>query len=165
MALPSIRNQNIDGAKFSVAETAAALRAVSADIVEQEKLLIKYAKRTYSEKVIIKEICHRIKDFNRGEQWEITAAAELIYEQRARHLYAEPLAKIRKEKQQKKDRRKRTLTDKLKIRMLEIDKLKGQGATWLEIIKWLNVEHRSQFYKEKISVELIRHLYYDFKKQ
>ena len=164
MAQPEQRN-NIDGVKFTVAEAAAALAAVSSDIVEQERLLIKYAKRTLTEKIVMKEIYHRLRNYNKtAEPWVLTAATEMIYDQRGKHLYADQLGKVRDERQQKRDRRKRSLTDKLNARMYEIYKLKNEDVKWSEIIKYLKTEHRGQFYKETITTELIRHLYYEFKK-
>ena len=165
MAQPEQRN-NIDGVKFTGAEAAAALDAVSSDVVEQEKLLIKYAKRTLTEKIVMKEIYHRLRNYNKtAEPWVLTATAEMIYDQRGKHLYAEQLGKVRDERQQKRDRRKRSLTDKLNARMYEISILKENGVSWNEIIKYLKVEHRGQFYKHTITVELIRHLFYDFRKK
>ena len=168
MAQPEqIRTQNVHGVKFSAAEAAASLAAARAD-VEQERLLIKYAKRTLTEKIVIKEIGYRIKDSSRGiaqvQPWEIVAAAELIYEKQGKHLYSDELGKVRDERKRKRDRRKRSLTDKLKARMYEIYKLKNENVKWSEIIRYLKTEHRGQFYKETITIELIRHLFYEFKK-
>lgn len=168
MAQPEqIRTQNVHGVKFSAAEAVASLAAARAD-VEQERLLIKYAKRTQTEKIAIKEIGYRIKDSTRGivqvQPWEVVAAAELIYEKQGKHLYSDELGKVRDERKRKRDRRKRSLTDKLKARMYEIYKLKSENVKWSEIIRYLKTEHRGQFYKETITIELIRHLYYEFKK-
>lgn len=170
MAQPEqIRTQNVHGVKFSAAEAVASLAAARAD-VEQERLLIKYAKRTQTEKIVIKEIGYRIKDSTRGiaqvQPWEVVAAAELIYENQGKHLYSDELGKVRDERKRKRDRRKRSLTDKLKARMYEISILKSQqNMSWNEIIKYLKKEHRGQFYKHTITVELIRHIYYDFSKK
>ena len=163
MQLPTIRTHNICGIKFSAAETAAAVQTVAADERLQDELQKKLGRRTKTERKIIEEVYHRIKDYNRGDFWILLQAAEYIYEKRY-HLYATTLADVRTERQQKKDRRKRNCTEKLRICMLEIDELKKQGATWEEIIRWLKQTHRTQFSKEKISETNIRHLYYQYKK-
>lgn len=153
---------DIGGIRITSQDTTNAIALVANNPEMQEALQHKLGRRTATERNIIREIYFITKKNNHIDLWTALQASELLYESKY-HLKAMPLAKVKTERQQRKDRRKRNCTDKLKICMLEIHDLKRQDKTWTYIIDYLKHEHRTQFYRETISREYIRHLYYQWR--
>ena len=153
---------DIGGIKFSSADAAAAVATVRSSPKVQTDLQKKVGNRTKTERDIIREIYYTIKQYQRCEMWEGIQAAELIYSTRY-HLKAHPLARIRDERQARKDRRRRSLKDKLILCMPEIHTCRQLGMDWQDIIRQLRTNHRTQYYRETIRREYIRHLYYQWR--
>ena len=153
---------DIGGVKFLPTDAAAAVATVRSSEKVQTDLQRKVGNRTKTERDIIREIYYTIQRYNRTDLWTGIQAAELIYSTRY-HIKAHPLARIRDERQARKDHRKRSLKDKLILCMPEIHTCRQLGMDWQDIIRQLRANHRTQYYRETIRREYIRHIYYQWR--